>query len=84
MKIEMSVGERGQVVIPKAIRDKMGIQQATKVVFDLSNGVVTLRPKKDMEKYRAMLEKWRGAGRKQFLADGHTTVDEYIEDMRGR
>ena len=84
MKIEMSVGERGQVVIPKAIRDEMGIGPATKVVFAVKNGVLMMKPKKDMEKYRATLEKWRGAGRKKFLADGYTTVDEYIEDMRGR
>lgn len=80
----MSVGERGQVVIPKAIRDEMGIGPATKVVFVLTNGKLMMRPKKDLEKYRAALDSLQGAGRKQFLADGYTSVDEFIEDIRGR
>ncbi|MHB1699170.1 MAG: AbrB/MazE/SpoVT family DNA-binding domain-containing protein [Acidobacteriaceae bacterium] len=84
MEIEMSVGERGQVVIPKAIRDEMGIGPATKVVFGLDNGIVTLKPKKDMRKFDAAIAKFRGTAKTRLREMGFNSTDEFIEAIRGR
>ena len=40
----MRVGERGQVTIPKEVRDRMGIVPGSEVEFGIEGEVVTLRP----------------------------------------
>lgn len=42
------VGPKGQVVIPKAIRDELGLQPGDRVEFELDGGVVRLRPVRSM------------------------------------
>jgi antitoxin PrlF len=37
------VAERGQVTIPKALRDKLGIRQGTTLEFAASNGALVAR-----------------------------------------
>lgn len=43
MKNRMRVGEKGQVVIPKDVREKAGIREGTEVTFELRNGEVVVR-----------------------------------------
>ena len=76
----MRVGERGQVTIPKEIRDQFGIGANSEVEFHVDNGVIVLRksPK------RLELEKWKGRCRSSFKALGYGSVDDFIEDIRGR
>lgn len=38
------VGEKGQVVIPKALRDKLGIRPGTEVTFAEDEGSVRIAP----------------------------------------
>jgi AbrB family looped-hinge helix DNA binding protein len=42
---------KGQVTIPKAIRDKLGLKPGDKIMFSLENGHITLR-----RAYRALEE----------------------------
>ena len=37
------VAERGQVTIPKVLRDKLGIRQGTTLEFEASNGTLVAR-----------------------------------------
>ena len=76
----MKVGERGQITIPKAIRDKFGFRPHTEVEFDLVNGSVVLRK----ARRDSALLKWKGYCGKRFKAMGYTSVDQYVEDVRGR
>jgi antitoxin PrlF len=76
----MKIGERGQVTIPKKIRDRLGLRPRTEVEFALHNGQVVL--KKAPRKLN--LQKWRGKCRESFANLGYKSVDEYIEDVRGR
>lgn len=39
----MKVGEKGQVVIPKELRDQTGIKEGTEVVVEANDGAVTIR-----------------------------------------
>ena len=76
----MKVGERGQVTIPKEIRDRFGIGPETEVEFHVANGSIVLRkaPKK------LNLSRWKGRCGGTFAKLGYSSVDEFIEDVRGR
>jgi AbrB family looped-hinge helix DNA binding protein len=43
MKSRMKVGEKGRVVIPKAIREKTGIKEGTEVLIEAKDGAVSIR-----------------------------------------
>jgi AbrB family looped-hinge helix DNA binding protein len=43
MKSRMKVGEKGQVVIPKEIREQTGIKEGVEVVVGVKDGVVTIK-----------------------------------------
>ena len=76
----MRIGERGQVTIPKTIRDRFGLGPETEVEFSVVHGSIVLKkaPKK------LDLRKWKGRC-KQSVADlGYRSVDQYIDDVRGR
>ena len=76
----MKIGERGQVTIPKDIRDQFGLAPDTDVEFHVVHGEVVLKraPKK------LNLSKWKGRCRESFAKLGYSSVDKFIEDVRGR
>ena len=76
----MKVGERGQVTIPKDIRDRFGLSPETEVEFQVVGGSIVL--KKAPRKLN--LAKWKGRCAKTFAKLRYGSVDEYIEDVRGR
>jgi AbrB family looped-hinge helix DNA binding protein len=43
MKNRVRIGEKGQVVIPKELRDLTGIKEGTEVLVDAEDGTVTIR-----------------------------------------
>ena len=43
MKSRMKVGEKGQIVIPKVIREQTGIREGTEVVVEARDGAVTIK-----------------------------------------
>lgn len=47
------VGVKGQVVIPKAIRERIGIQPGDEVVFELSGNEVRIRRMEDAQEAKA-------------------------------
>jgi len=74
--IEATLAERGQVVIPKAVRDRMGLTPGAKLNFVVDDdGNVTLR----RPLIPANFQKWVGT----FESNGLTT-DEIMEELRGR
>jgi AbrB family looped-hinge helix DNA binding protein len=76
----MKIGERGQVTIPKEIRDRFGLGPAVEVEFRVENGSVVLRkaPRK------LDIERWKGRCKASLADLGCASVDEFIEDVRGR
>ena len=44
LSVEAVLSSRGQITIPKAVRDAMYLQQGDKVEFTLRSGEVTLSP----------------------------------------
>jgi AbrB family looped-hinge helix DNA binding protein len=81
----MKVGERGQVTIPRHIREKFGIDSNTRVEFDVVNGSIILKK----TPVRLGIHKWRGMCAKSFSEQGYSptgksSVDKFINDIRGR
>lgn len=76
----MKIGERGQVTIPKAMRDRFGLGPQAEVEFSVVRGSIVLKkaPKK------LDLRRWKGRGKDRFAGLGYTSVDRFIDDLRGR
>jgi antitoxin PrlF len=65
------VGAKGQVVIPKAIRDELGIEPGDEVVFEADGRDVRVRRRGDeIEARRARIDALMGS-----LPDGASTED---------
>lgn len=54
------VSERGQVVIPKAIRDKLGIRRGQMLEVDVTGDTIRMRPTKGKSAQRGDWRRWRG------------------------
>jgi AbrB family looped-hinge helix DNA binding protein len=76
----MRVGGRGQVTIPKEIRDRFGLRPNAEVEFQLLNGSIVLKkaPRK------LALRKWKGRCKENLAALGYSSVDKFIDDIRAR
>lgn len=74
--MEATVAERGQVVIPKAMRDQLGITPGMLLTFSIEDGKLIIRKKVDDAISRA-----RG---KFKLASGFKSTDEALRVIRGR
>lgn len=76
----MKIGERGQVTIPKTIRDRFGLGPATEVEFRVAKDTIILEKKPK----RLDFNKWKGRCRGSFSRLGYESVNDFIEDVRGR
>ncbi len=74
------MGGRGRVTIPKKLRERFGLKAATEVEFEAGKGFIALRKKSGKLK----LAKWKGGCKKSFEELGYSSVDQFIEDLRGR
>ncbi len=85
MKYQSKVGERGQVVIPKPIRDNLGLSKNSAIEFELKGATVTLRPSREQElrNFKLAMKKYAGSLRESFLAKGYKSIDEYLDETRG-
>lgn len=81
----MKVGERGQVTIPRRIRDKFGIDANTPVEFSVVDGTIVLKK----IPVKIGIRKWRGKCAGTFLKEGYApgdkhSIDRFMDDIRGR
>ena len=78
LKAEMdaTVAERGQITLPKAVRDALGLVKGTKLKVELEGGRIVLR--KDVDD---ALSRLRGRFK---LAEGLTSTDDAMRALRGR
>ena len=74
----MRVGEKGQVTIPKDLRDEFGIGAGSEVAFELRDDTIVVRKVSDGPTRGARLaERLRGRG------DVRMTTDEIMAFTRG-
>ena len=76
----MRIGERGQVTIPKDIRDRFGLSPETEVEFHVAHGAIILKK----SPRQLNLRKWKGRCGTRFAELGYSSVDRFIDDVRGR
>jgi AbrB family looped-hinge helix DNA binding protein len=69
------ISEKGQVTIPKAVRDRLGLYPGTVIEFRAEKGQLCGAKSVPEDVFR----KWRGRGR----LPGGMTVDEYLARTRG-
>ena len=69
------VSEKGQITIPKAARDKLGLFPGTRLVIEVEAGKLIGRKSMPGDP----IAKWRGRGR---LPHGKS-VDAYLREIRG-
>jgi AbrB family looped-hinge helix DNA binding protein len=74
--MEATVAERGQITLPKAVRDALGLVKGTQLKVELDGGRIILRKNVD-----EAISRLRGRFK---LADGHATTDEALRALRGR
>lgn len=77
----MKIGERGQVTIPKRLRQRLGLEPGGDVDFEARDGVLILRKRAPSV---ATVQRWVGGGEGRLKRLGVATVDELIERLRGR
>jgi len=76
----MKIGERGQVTIPKDLRQRFGLGPDTEVEFHVVRNTIILQ-----KKPRPLdLQRWKGKCRSSFEELGYRSVDGFLEDVRGR
>ena len=73
--MEATVAERGQITLPKAARDALGLTKGTKLKIEIDNGRLIIR--KDVSD---ALSRLRG----RFKLDGIPNTDEAMRAIRGR
>jgi antitoxin PrlF len=69
-----SISSKGQVTVPKRVRDQLGLRAGTAVEFELTDGGVILRKghrgERPVDRVRGVLVR-------------HRRTDDLIDDMRG-
>lgn len=73
--MEATVAERGQITLPKEVRDALGLVKGTKLTIEIEHGKIVMR-----KNVREALERVRGRFK---LPDGMTT-DDVMRELRGR
>jgi antitoxin PrlF len=73
--MEATVAERGQITLPKAVRDALGLSKGTQLIVELDGGRIILRKNVDDAISRA---------RGKFKLDGFASTEEAMRTIRGR
>lgn len=73
--MEATVAERGQITLPKAVRDALGLTKGTTLKVELDGSRIILRKSVDDAISRA---------RGRFKLDGYASPDEALRALRDR
>lgn len=73
--MEATVAERGQITLPKAVRDALGLTKGSTLKVELDGGRIILRKNVDDAISRA---------RGRFKLPEGVTTDDIMRDLRGR
>jgi AbrB family looped-hinge helix DNA binding protein len=77
----MTLTTKGQVTIPLAIRQALGLQPGTRVVFDVVGDSVRIRKAGEQRRGAALVARMRDVGRR--AAGPRLTTDEILALTRG-
>jgi antitoxin PrlF len=74
--MKSTVSEKGQITIPKGVRNQLGLRPGTQLELYAEGGVLIGRKVAQVDVFR----KWRGRGALPLAS----SVDEYLARARGR
>ncbi len=77
----MTLTSKGQVTIPQAIRERLGLLPGTQVVFDVDGDSVRIRRDRQQGRGDALVAHMRAAGRR--AAGPRLTTDQILALTRG-
>ncbi|MBC7611144.1 MAG: AbrB/MazE/SpoVT family DNA-binding domain-containing protein [Polaromonas sp.] len=72
--LDLTLAERGQIVIPKEVRDALGLKPGSKLQMRIEDGRLLIEKKVQLD-----LGRWVGKA----INDGLTT-DQALSELRGR
>ncbi len=72
--MEVTVGERGQITLPKAVREALGLSKGAVLKVELDGGRIILRKSVDDAISRA---------RGRFRLDGFSSTGDALQAIRG-
>ncbi len=73
--MEATVAERGQITLPKEVRDALGLTKGTKLIVEISHGRLILR-----KNAKESISRVRG----KFSLPHDKDTDAAMRDLRGR
>jgi antitoxin PrlF len=73
--MEATVAERGQITLPKAVRDALGLTKGTQLKIEIDGARIILRKNVDDAISRA---------RGRFKLPAGVTTDDVMRELRGR
>ena len=83
----MRITSKGQVTIPKHIREKLGVRPGDEIGFREDGPAVIIEGAADVGETRVtgVLEQLRALGRKHLIRDalGNQSVDDIVDQHRG-
>ena len=78
MEYRATVTSKGQITVPKAVRQILGIKEGDSLLFDLENGDIRLRVEREVVDFADYAGTWReGEGM------SWEEVNAYVRDLRG-
>ena len=79
----VTVSAKGQIVIPRVVRERLGLEQGTQVRVDVAGGAAVLRP---VKKGQTGWQRWKGhfAGKGLLKALVSDHAKEIARDKRSR
>jgi AbrB family looped-hinge helix DNA binding protein len=85
VRFEAKVGERGEIVIPEDVRERLQLKPDTTVAVDVAAAIPHLTDREpNWENLEDLVARIRFPMQDALLADGYASVDDYIDDIRGR
>jgi AbrB family looped-hinge helix DNA binding protein len=77
----MRLTSKGQVTIPLALRERLGLFPGTEVLFDIVDETVRIRKARQQSRGASLVERMREVGRR--AAGSALTTDEIMALTRG-
>lgn len=75
-RLKATIAERGQVTIPKVLRDKLGLAPGVVVNFELQDNKIVVSKELTEDPFAGVYGCLRGATQ-------YASTDEYIKEIRG-